>query len=116
MEQGNLGGESGYCNGCGIMIHLNPPFGSPDTYRAQVDHIVPVSRPWLWNGDIDDLWNLQALCGNCNREKYDKTEKEWMMTKPNYWVEHYVNRRNMQLQNRKAWMSNADHRRTVYGW
>lgn len=115
LEQGNLGSGAGLCNGCGIMIHEVLPNGKAETLRAEIDHIVPESRPWLWNGDIHDLWNLQALCGKCNAEKFDKTEKEWMITKPNDWVEKYANRRNTQIRNRKAWMSNPEYRRMVYG-
>lgn len=50
----------GRCRACGTDRQL------------EVDHILPWSR-----GGTNSFENLQALCGNCNRNKGAKTMDEW---------------------------------------
>lgn len=33
-------------------------------WTLQIDHV----EPWSWSA-IDEAWNLQTLCGPCNRRK-----------------------------------------------
>lgn len=52
-------GLNGYyrCNCCGGMFRKKD---------IDIDHIIPQNR-----GGTDELWNLQALCKHCNRQKQD---------------------------------------------
>lgn len=53
----------GLCELCGISSKLAP---------IDVDHIIPKSK-----GGSDDISNLQALCGKCNRNKGNRDNKSF---------------------------------------
>lgn len=52
--------QNGLCAACG------------DDGFLEIDHIIPTSR-----GGTNDATNLQMLCGFCNKQKGNRTPKEW---------------------------------------
>ena len=49
---------------------------SLDKSKIHVDHIWPVSRAGEYNGDINEITNLQAVCYACNPSKGNKVLQE----------------------------------------
>ena len=39
---------------------------------GHIDHIHPYSKRETYNGDINEIFNLQVLCESCNLKKKDK--------------------------------------------
>ena len=58
--------DGGMCMKCGRKVR-------PDNF--QVDHIVPITK----GGDEWDLSNLELACPDCNRQKGDRVEKEYVV-------------------------------------
>ncbi len=50
--------QTPYCRGC---------FGGPGEKFLEVDHILAKAK-----GGLDEMGNLQLLCGNCNKRKGDE--------------------------------------------
>lgn len=59
------------CNDCGKSLKYNDNSGW-DGELAHIDHIHPFSKWETYDGDINEVSNLQALCSKCNKEKYNK--------------------------------------------
>ncbi len=57
------------CNSCSkhLKYSNNHRFGDD---VAHIDHIHPFSEWESYDGDINEISNLQALCGECNKVKY----------------------------------------------
>lgn len=58
--------QNGVCVYCGININTNP---------YELDHIIPFNKGGL---NTDD--NVQLLCYDCNKKKYNKTHDEYIKT------------------------------------
>ena len=65
-----LARAKGRCEACGI---------SNDERAFDVDHIIPRSK-----GGTDEPSNLQALCFQCNREKRDTDDTDYIAVKKSY--------------------------------
>ena len=61
------------CNSCGKPLKYNGN-SNWEGELAHIDHIHPFSQWKSYDGDINELSNLQALCPLCNKEKYNKTK------------------------------------------
>lgn len=61
------------CNNCGKHLKYSKyhKFGED---VAHIDHIHPYSDWETYNGNINELSNLQALCGECNSKKYNRKD------------------------------------------
>lgn len=55
--------QGGVCNGCGARL----------SDAVHLDHIHPISR-----GGVNEDYNVQLLCANCNLSKGNKTMEEWI--------------------------------------
>ena len=58
-----------YCNICGCKLKYSNNNDYPGEV-AHIDHIFPWSKREEYNGDINELSNLQALCPKCNMGKH----------------------------------------------
>ena len=59
------------CNMCGIHLKYSKNHSYGDIV-AHIDHIHPFSQWETYNGDINELKNLEALCPDCNLKKHAK--------------------------------------------
>jgi 5-methylcytosine-specific restriction endonuclease McrA len=59
------------CNICGKHLKYSENHSYGDVV-AHIDHIHPFSQWKTYNGDINELSNLQALCPDCNMKKHSK--------------------------------------------
>lgn len=60
-----------YCNICGCKLKYSSNNNYPGKV-AHIDHIFPWCKREEYNGDINELPNLQALCPECNMKKHSK--------------------------------------------
>lgn len=61
------------CNSCGkhLKYSNHHKFGED---VAHIDHIHPFADWQTYDGDINEINNLQALCGECNSKKYNRKD------------------------------------------
>jgi len=59
------------CNICGKHLKYSDKHSYGDVV-AHIDHIIPFSQWETYDGYINELSNLEALCPDCNMKKHSK--------------------------------------------
>jgi hypothetical protein len=61
------------CNSCGEHLKYSKKHEYGNDV-AHMDHIHPFSKWESYNGDINEISNIQALCSKCNSKKYNRRD------------------------------------------